>query len=73
MYVEFCQNEKDRETEVNYESDDSEMRDIYELDQDIEDTKNHVSSTGKMLHAVTKKMQVDNDTGSQSGSNKQFE
>ena len=55
MYTEFCKKEKDRETEVNYESDDSEMRDVYELDQNIEDTKNHLSCTVEMLQTVTKK------------------
>ena len=59
MYVDFCQNEKDRETEVTYESDDSEMRDVYEWDQNIEDTKNHLSCTVEMLQTVTKKMQVE--------------
>ena len=59
MYTEFCQNEKDRETEVTYESDDSEMRDVYEWDQNIEDTKNHLSCTVEMLQTVTKKMQAE--------------
>ena len=59
MYVDFCQNEKDRETAVTYESDDSELRYVYELDQNIEDTKKHLSCTVEMLHAVTKTMQVE--------------
>ena len=63
----------DRETAVTYESDDSELRDVYELDQNIEDTKNHLSCTVEMLQTVTKKMQVDNAIGSQSGSNQQTE
>ena len=63
MYVDFCQNEKDRETAVTYESDDSEMRDVYDLDQQIEDTKNNLCFTVESLQAVTKKMEGDKETG----------
>ena len=63
LYMDFCKKDKERVTEVSYESDDSEMRDVYDLDQQIEDTKNNLCFTVESLQAVTKKMEGDNETG----------
>ena len=63
LYMDFCKKDKERVTEASYESDDSEMRDVYDLDQQIEGTKNNLCFTVEALQAVTKKMQGDNETG----------
>ena len=63
LYMDFCKKDKERVTEVSYESDDSEMRDVYDLDQQIEDTKNNLCFTVESLQAVTKKMEGDKETG----------
>jgi len=63
LYMDFCKKDNERVTEVSYESDDSEMRDVYDLDQQIEDTKNNLCFTVESLQAVTKKMEGDNETG----------
>ena len=63
LYMDFCKKDKERVTEASYESDDSEMRDVYDLDQQIEGTKSNLCFTVEALQAVTKKMQGDNETG----------
>ena len=50
LYMDFCKKDKERVTEASYESDDSEMRDVYDLDQQIEGTKNNLCFTVDTLH-----------------------
>ena len=63
LYIDFCKKDKERVTKVSYESDDSEMRDVYDLDQQIDGTKNNLCFTVESLQAVTKKMEGDKETG----------